>query len=420
MLVFGLLFLLTTGALAHLGIAEGAIVEKLVPNYAKLVCALEGEGFSSEKAILGAGQVEEAVRSDFGFKGREFLLVSVQGVRGVCAQCSYRRIAAFELSGMEIVFRFEQEGSAPEPHLRLFKLFPGDEVLTLALSTGEINLNMGGYHRFRQEWYRPRALADQTLEFEKVWSGIYDFATTDNLSWLSWSACATMDPVEGKGRWDRRVRSLYGKINWEPPESWGSEEDEEGPSCICRSCGVEIERRQTWGPGVGPGASLRLEDDAARRIDRFPVHCFPFDLPMRSRKYARGKKLTSVRFDAAQHVEVVSPSGALVLVWDYQAAVNQFRIVTQRGRTRRAFSLPPSVVEYRQQAFVSGIDSLGWQADERRFFAVVSLGPEDRALLSFAVGGTSDYWERPLSAAGQPWDFGFVLKPDSTPGSRRR
>jgi hypothetical protein len=101
-----------------------------------------------------------------------------------------------------------------------------------------------------------------------------------------------------------------------------------------------------------------------------------------------------------------------MLVWEHQdPGLDEFRVVTRGGLTKRAFSLPQSVVDYATQTFLSGIDSLGWQVDERRFFLVVKLGPEDRALLSFAVAGRRDYWERPLSAVGEPWPFGFVLTP---------
>lgn len=92
--------------------------------------------------------------------------------------------------------------------------------------------------------------------------------------------------------------------------------------------------------------------------------------------------------------------------------MNQLRVMTRGGVTKRSLSLRAfNVDRMMRESFLSGIDSLGWQADERRFFAVVKLGPEDRALLSFAVVGTQDYWERPLSAVGEPWPWGFVLTP---------
>lgn len=112
-------------------------------------------------------------------------------------------------------------------------------------------------------------------------------------------------------------------------------------------------------------------------------------------------------------VEVDSPSGSLILIWDYQDhSVNHLRVMTPGGVTKRSLSLRAfNVDRMMRESFLSSIDSLGWQANERRFFAVVGLGPEDRALLSFAVAGTRDCWERPLSAVGDPWPFGFVLTP---------
>ncbi len=393
--------------------SEGEIVDRLVPEYGRILCDWEREGLPSEDAFERAGAVEEWVETDFGFEGREFLLVSVSGSNGVCAQCFFRRIAVFELPGKEIRFRFEQEGLAPRPSLRVFPLFAGDDVLYFAFETGEGSLNMGGYSRNWDEWYVSRVERNGSVSFVKAWSGLVEFATTDNSSWLSQSACGTMSPERNRGRYERRIRSFYGALNFDSPQSWGAREEsdtEEG--CPCFGCGVEIERRQTWKRASARDRSLRLASETARRVNHFPVGRFPFDLPAHSEKYGRRKKPTAVQFDAPQHVEINSPSGALKLIWDYQdPAVNRLRVVTRDGLTNRALSLPPSTVHHVRQTFLSGIDSLGWQSDERRFFAVVRLGPEDRALLSFAVAGTRDYWERPLSASGDAWPFGFVLTP---------
>ncbi len=363
---------------------------------------------------MRAGSIEEWIETDFGLPERHFLFVSVIGLRGIYAQCSFQKIAVFELPQKEIVFHFEHEGSAPSPDLQVFSLFPGDRILSLSFATGEINLNMGGSHRFHREWYRPRASLGRSLEFEKVWSGVYDYGTTDNSSWLSQSACGTVSPDRNPKRYRRRIRSFYGTLGSDPPQSWGSPEKtdtEEG--CLCFGCGVEIERRQTWERATALKGSLRLTDETARRIDHFSVGRFPFDLPARPEKYRRRGKPTTLRFGAPQHVEVDSPSGSLTLIWDYQdPSVNQLRVMTRGGVTKRSLSLRAfNVDRMMRESFLSGIDSLGWQADERRFFAVVKLGPEDRALLSFAAVGTQDYWERALSAVGEPWPWGFVLTP---------
>jgi hypothetical protein len=193
---------------ADLGVTESEVVAALVPDYAALVCSLEAEDFLSDDAIVKAGSVEEWVETDFGLEGKSFLFVSVVGLRGICAQCSFQRIAVFQLPRKEIVFRFEHEGNAPAPDLGVFPLFPDDRVLCLSFATGEINLNMGGYHAFRREWYWPRPNPGRGLEFEKVWSGTYDYGTTDNMSWLSESACAVMALKRKLGRYERLVRSF--------------------------------------------------------------------------------------------------------------------------------------------------------------------------------------------------------------------
>src|SRR5262249_24580769 len=157
--------------------------------------------------------------------------------------------------------------------------------------------------------------------------------------------------------------------------------------------------------------------ETVRRIDRFPVKVFPFDLPKRDVSYSQREQGTRIRFGTRRHVEVPSPSGDLTLIWDYEKEnQNEFRVETCRGENKRNLEFPPKMVNAATETFVGRVISLGWQSDERRFFAVVELGSEDWALLSFGVADSQDYWEKPVPARDDSWPYGFVLTPSGGSG----
>jgi hypothetical protein len=59
--------------------------------------------------------------------------------------------------------------------------------------------------------------------------------------------------------------------------------------------------------------------------------------------------------------------------------------------------------------FEAQVEALDWAEDESRFFAVVIFEGE-RALLSFSVEGTDDYWEELLDPYDASWSDGFVMR----------
>lgn len=390
-----------------LGISESEIVTALVPEHPKTVCEWEAGGVPAEDAEIRAGQVDEWLRTDFGLAGRVFVVASVTGEQGNCAQCSFVRIGVFELSVQAPIFRFERSGMGPHPSLRVFRLVPGDPVLTLAFQTGEGSLNLGGYSRNWDEWYRPELAGDRQVNFVKIWSGLANFAMTDNSTWVTQTACAAMQRVEGRRRYRREVRSRYGHDGASP----ASEDLRSGTdNCGCSWCGVEIRRDQLW--NLNAQGKLHEASETVRRVDRFPVDVFPFNLPQRTRAFHRRRGTTPARFGGQPDMEVDSPSGAWTLQWNAPGLVsNTLRVIARDGSVKRSVDLPIPSADKRDRSALRTVSSLGWQVDERRIFAILELGLEDKALVSYALDGRGDYWEEALPARGEAWPLGFVLEP---------
>lgn len=108
---------------------------------------------------------------------------------------------------------------------------------------------------------------------------------------------------------------------------------------------------------------------------------------MRAVSYRQRRSGTKIRFGMQRHVEVPSPSGALTLIWDYEDPTrSEFRVETSKGGKKRALSFPPSAAKHVKKTFLRRVVSLGWQNDDRRFFAVVELGSEEWAVVLWRLG----------------------------------
>ena len=87
------------------------------------------------------------------------------------------------------------------------------------------------------------------------------------------------------------------------------------------------------------------------------------------------------------------------------------RVIGPNGEILRLVSIPTESLDRTARSVVRNVSALGWQADEKRVFAILDFGLEDRALVSYAVGASDDYWETSLPNLGDDWPFGFVLEP---------
>ena len=86
---------------------------------------------------------------------------------------------------------------------------------------------------------------------------------------------------------------------------------------------------------------------------------------------------------------------------------------THNSYVRQAIYQP----DWHSDYFEGILEALGWAEDESRFFVVVTFEGE-RALLSFSVEGTNDYWEELLDPYDDSWRDGFAMR--STRATRSR
>ncbi len=68
-----------------------------------------------------------------------------------------------------------------------------------------------------------------------------------------------------------------------------------------------------------------------------------------------------------------------------------------------------SLKDWHSEFFDGSIEAIGWAEDESRFFVAVTFEGE-RALLSFSVEGTDDWWKELLDPYDVSWRDGFVMR----------
>jgi hypothetical protein len=385
---------------ADLGLTEEEIVATLVPNREELVRAMvTDDRYELDYARENAGRIESWQVSDFGLSGRRYLVVWVGGTRGACAQCAFGRLGVFDLATKGVVFRFEHEGSRPQPSSRVFRLVPGDPVLTLAFQTGRGSLNFGGSWETEEQWYRPVSNSDG-IELRKVWSGLVESAEFNNSSMVFWRDCASMSEITGTIQYRRIATVGYGPGK-------GDSEAEEAAPCGCEDCGVAIRKEQVWEFGADPGAAARLVTEKISRADLAPVDAYPFQLHQRRVDFRRTSRLTPSSYGGDPQAAAQSPSGAWTAQWSTKNILN---VVARDGSVKRTVEIPIESAASHDRTAVRMVSSLGWQSDERRVFVILELGVKDRALVSYALDGGKDYWESALSSEGDAWPLGFILE----------
>ena len=82
----------------------------------------------------------------------------------------------------------------------------------------------------------------------------------------------------------------------------------------------------------------------------------------------------------------------------------QIRISSKNG-TKRTITLPGL------SWGTFSVSSIGWSSDATHVYVVVRLGPDLAALVSFAVAGSNDVWEKLLVGPDDSWNLGFVAAP---------
>lgn len=394
------------------GVTEMELIRSVIPEYDQ---ELVRWGKRKDGTDLFRPSVWEALETDLGFAGRRHVLFAVGGQGFICAQCGFFRVGVFDIERRKLLFRHDHSGIGPEPAVRTFHLAGDGQRLCISFREGGGSLNMGGFFETTEEWYRPRLRADGTLEFDHIWSGLIARSYTDNVSWNHESICGRIQPLNASSRHEYRQTARFGVLKPDGnPATAFSDEEWELPECVCDRCGVEIRRLERWDYDRRARRLVRRSERLSR-IDLFPVPAFPFDLPVRKPSYRRLAARVPVEFGGSRGTRVTSPTGDGVIVWDpvaWKVDKVELRIVSAVGddlfRT----------VSIRSDAFVWGIDSLGWEKSGRRIFLVVRIGRIHRALLSFSTVGHEDYWEDLVTSDSPLLQHGFVLVRDETGAGR--
>jgi hypothetical protein len=218
------------------------------------------------------------------------------------------------------------------------------------------------------------------------------------------SRCASMTPGARDREWTYRGRTFFGVAASEAEDDT-EDEDPEFSKMPCENDWggiVEIRRKERWVVQGESGVMSRVST-RSERIDLAPSSTFPLSLPVRSEAWARAKPRPRKVITEASFVG--SPNGRFrVRLSEGRSTNKEVELTTVDGQVVR------SLKGWNTDFFVGEVEALGWAKDESRFFAVVTF-EDERALLSFSVHETDDYWEELLDPYDTSWHDGFVMRP---------
>jgi hypothetical protein len=147
----------------------------------------------------------------------------------------------------------------------------------------------------------------------------------------------------------------------------------------------------------------------SERVDHAPSTRFPFSLPVRKAVWSRVEQRPAATRPSS---EVHSPTERFRIRQSHQSyGKDEVALLDRTGDGIR------SLKDWHSEFFEGSIEALGWTEDESRFFVVVVFEGE-RALLSFSVEGSDDYWEELLDPYDTSWHDGFVMR--STRAARQQ
>jgi hypothetical protein len=386
------------------GLSEQEILGLLLPGYVEPPPRSEDPNGEPEWNVTRA-RVTESLLTDFGLGKDRFALVLVNGTTGACTQCGFTVVGILDPGRHRVVWRLKPEGYSGH-QLETLSLFEGDSRLSFTFRYDAGAHEHNSY--LRQVIYRPRRLKGGAIDFDLVWSDLISSGGANGVMWHS--RCASMVRGQARTDWLYRRRSFFG--------AWLDDgtEGEAATAPLGLPCKdgegeqrVEIRRVERWtvqpATGLLARASVRSE-----RIDRAPSARFPFSLPIRSNAWARvDPKGPAV---AEHKAELHSPTERFRIRQSHQSyGKDEVALLDRTGDGIR------SLKDWHSEFFEGSIEALGWAEDESRFFVVVVFEGE-RALLSFSVEGSNDYWEELLDPYDTSWHDGFVMR--STRAARQQ
>jgi hypothetical protein len=378
------------------GLSEKEALSLLLPGYVEPPPPSQDPNAEPEWNVTRA-RVTESLVSDFGLGAGSFALVLVNGSRGACTQCGFAVVGLIDPAKHRVIWRLEPDHFGGYG-LATFSLFEEDTRLAFAFRIDAGAQTHGSY--LRQTIYRPRQLKGGGIECDLVWSDLVGSAA--GLGAMEHMRCASMDRAGTGPDWTYRRRSFFG--------AWLDDgtEGEAATAPLGLPCKdgdgeqrVEIRRVERWRFEVATGHMSR-NSVRSERVDHAPSTRFPFSLPVRKAVWSRVEQRAAAA--ARPLSEVHSPTERFRIRRSHQSyGKDEVALLDRTGDGIR------SLQDWHSEFFEGSIEALGWAEDESRFFVVVAFEGE-RALLSFSVKGTDDYWEELLDPYDKSWSDGFVMR----------
>jgi len=389
---------------SHLGgLSEAEVMDLFMPGYEEPPAPSQDPQAEPEWNVTRA-RVVEGIVTDFGLRKGRYLLAIVNGTRGACAQCGFTIVGIIDLARSCRVWKVEPDhyGGAA---LELLRLYDGDPQLSFAFRWDSGSHEHNTYQR--RAIYRPRLTKAGGLECDLIWSDLIESGAGMGAWGGMWhERCASMAPATRSGEWTYIRRSLFG-LPAEAESAEPNEDESDLPEtlrCEDRGGPTEIRRTERWAVQKGSGRMSRLSLQT-NRIDHADSSTFPFSLPVRSGAWVRseGGSVEPVPGETG----VRSPTRTLRA---RRAVATSFtdEVAIELGGGQAARTLRGWHTEH----FEGTPEALGWAEDGSRFFIVVTF-EDERALLSFSVEGTDDFWEELLDPYDTSWHDGFVMQPRS-------
>lgn len=403
------------------------MLEIVVPDYRRRAALskehenddLNDHQFSAELAATRT--------TDLGFPGSSFLVVVAAITDGYCNCCHRGRLAIIDLTLLKVAWSEQTEDAVgrywvdPSNQLRLFRLFPDDPTVTLAVrSSSSCGGGAGGWQE--ETWYRPSRSSSGDLRLQPVWHGQLSYGSNGNRGGAWSQGCAEIRSLWPKRAYTYVVHELVGWVD----KTAGARDPFRAIERPCEETEGDFGAVDFVSTSLLTPSQLGswLEVDAHPKRERRelrPTVTFPFNLPVQ-RLLLPQDCLPAV--DAPKDLtEVPSPDGALVASFQKKSKWVDRRVLEIRrlpdSTVLRQIPAPEWVDdrhrtnEYGDFQFLA----VGWSRDGRRCLAVREVGLEfGPALVSLTADGKGDAWEGLLPRGKANLGDGFILDlPEPTP-----
>jgi hypothetical protein len=402
-------------------LTEEQVLALAIPDYERKLAESKAHADDRPNEFQFSAEVTSAILSDLGVGHEPLLLATVHFLDGPCSCCNHDTALVVEPTSPRVVWRYSPDDSRPSVYpyvVRVFRTFPTDRALTMALrgSTGDCAVR--GPDTEEEVWLRPKMVAPNQLTFDTIWHGVVAGGNYSDYA-AAQTVCATMESL-----WPRRAyrwvfhnltgwethRALLASMSDVNPNACG----ERGPH---RTDAIDFTVTRNYQEDPRTGVLEEGETASIERRDVRPTTTFPFTLPVRRVVLDRSllpppskNRMTSVQ----------SPRGDLVASRTPRGMRNgvDIRRLSEGSKVREvpdpAWIDPTKSWETRQMEY-AGLDvgPIGWTPDGSRCLVVVDFGLFELppVLVSLTTDARGDRWEGFLPS-GYCLADGFILDLD--------